>query len=699
MDRKSSRSFVAAGLACVSLVALCGFAACSAGLRQDPRASFSTGSAESEVPLIPRRQLFGNAEKEGGQISPDKKWLAYLAPVDGVLNLHLASRQAPQQARVLTSERGRGPEAFFFALDGRHLLYLKDEAGDENFRLFAVDLHTGETRPLTPPGALAQVEKLSAKIPGEVLVGINDRDPSYFDLVRIDLASATATRIIENREFSAFLADDDFRPRYASRQTPEGGKEWLVRDGEGWRSWIRLGPEDAILSGLLHLSADGRTLYYLDSRGRNTAALFAFDTARGEAALLSQDKRVDLEVGLIHPATGAVQATVARYLRAEWQALDPTIAGDLDFLRQAAGDAEFRVEHRSQDDRLWLVGLESPRAGRELFFYDRDAGSFLRWYAEAPQLASLPLAAVHTAEIRSRDGWILPSYYLLPPGAATTAEGLPAKRLPLVLRVHGGPWDRDRFGSDSVDQWLANRGYAVLKVNFRGSTGFGKAFVNAGDHEWGGRMQDDLSDAVAWAVERGMARPDQVAILGASYGGYAALSGLTTTPEQFACGVSVVGPSSLETLLASSPPYWQATRRLFTARVGDPDTAAGRALLAERSPLHRVDRMRRPLLIAQGANDPRVKPSESEQIVKAMVERGLPVAYVLFPDEGHGFARPENELAFSAVVEAFLATCLGGRAEDVGDDFAGSSIAIPVGAELLPGAAAALASAPAAAGG
>jgi dipeptidyl aminopeptidase/acylaminoacyl peptidase len=681
MKRRALRCLV------VGSFAILGLAGCSG--EREPLPAPAVG-----VPLIPRRALFGNPEKQGGQISPDGRWLAYLAPDGGVLNLHLASRKKPDEVRMLTHERERGPEAFFFAHDGRHLLYTRDEAGDENYRLFAVDLQTGEKRPLTPPGAMATVEKLSARIPGEVLVSINDRDPSFFDLVRIDLATAASARLTENGEFSAFLADDDFRPRFASRQTPNGGKEWLLRQGESWVPWVLLPPEDAILSGLLHLSADGEKLYYLDSRGRNTAGLLVFDARTGEAQLLAEDSRTDVEVGLADPATGAIQATVARYLRSEWRALDPAVAADLAFLRRSAGDAELEILSRSQDDRLWVVGLESPRAGMRVYLYDRDARSLAFWYAEKPGLAELPLAAVQVAEISSRDHLLLPSYYLLPPGTPESEEGAPAAPLPLVLRVHGGPWNRDRFGSDAVDQWLANRGYAVLKVNFRGSTGFGKAFVNAGDGEWGRKMQDDLSDAVAWAIGRGLARPDRVAILGASYGGYAALSGLTSTPEQFACGISVVGPSNLETLLASVPPYWQATRRLFTARVGDPDTAAGRALLAERSPLHRVDRIRRPLLIAQGANDPRVKKQESEQIVKAMTERGLPVTYVLFPDEGHGFARPENELAFSAVVEEFLAGCLGGHKELTGGDFAGSSITVPVGAELLPGVAGALASLP-----
>jgi dipeptidyl aminopeptidase/acylaminoacyl peptidase len=279
----------------------------------------------------------------------------------------------------------------------------------------------------------------------------------------------------------------------------------------------------------------------------------------------------------------------------------------------------------------------------------------------------------------------LVSYLTLPVESDPDEDGRPREALPMVLFVHGGPWGRDYWGFQEFPQWLANRGYAVLSVNFRGSTGMGKAFVNAGDLQWGAKMHDDLIDAVEWAVAEGIADRSRVAIMGGSYGGYATLVGLTFTPETFACGVDIVGPSNLFTLIESLPPYWQPEIELFAMRVGDTRTESGRKLLIERSPLTHVDRIQKPLLIGQGANDPRVKQQESDQIVAAMQSKGIPVTYALFPDEGHGFARPENNLAFNALTEAFLGECLGGRVEPIGEDLAGSSLVVPNGADQIEG--------------
>ena len=293
--------------------------------------------------------------------------------------------------------------------------------------------------------------------------------------------------------------------------------------------------------------------------------------------------------------------------------------------------------------------------------------------------------------VRSRDGLDLVSYYTLPADSPLSAgsegpdEIRPAQPVPMVLYVHGGPWGRDRWGYNAIHQWLSNRGYAVLSVNFRASTGFGKAFTNAGNREWGAAMHDDLIDAVDWAIAEGIADPERVAIMGGSYGGYATLAGLTFTPAQFACGVDIVGPSNLVTLLETVPPYWKPQIELFATRVGDHRTDEGRAFLAKRSPLTYADRIVRPLLIGQGANDPRVKQAESDQIVQAMQDKGIPVTYVLYPDEGHGFARPENRLSFNALAEAFLARCLEGRYEPIGDAFQGSTLTVPVGVKEVPG--------------
>jgi dipeptidyl aminopeptidase/acylaminoacyl peptidase len=292
---------------------------------------------------------------------------------------------------------------------------------------------------------------------------------------------------------------------------------------------------------------------------------------------------------------------------------------------------------------------------------------------------------MHPREIPARDGLTLVSYLTLPPGSDPDGDGVPDQPVPMVLLVHGGPWARDGYGFNRAHQWLANRGYAVLSVNFRGSTGLGKDFLNAGNLEWGAAMHDDLIDAVEWAVDQGIAIRDKVAIMGGSYGGYATLAGLAFTPDVFACGVDIVGPSNLETLLESIPPYWEPQVKQFHERMGNPQTPEGLALLKERSPLHKAHAITKPLLIGQGANDPRVKQAESDQIVSAMQEDGIPVTYVLFPDEGHGFAKPTNNIAFNAVAENFLATCLGGRAEPVGDTLEASTAEIRTGRELIQG--------------
>jgi dipeptidyl aminopeptidase/acylaminoacyl peptidase len=431
-------------------------------------------------------------------------------------------------------------------------------------------------------------------------------------------------------------------------------------------------------------------LYMTGGSNRDTGALYAVDPESGQRQLLAEDARCDAGDVMIHPREKMIQAVAFNYQRKSWRILDERIEKELAFLKTVThGDVE--VVSRTLDDQTWLVAYLMDDGPVRYYRFDRQqmAADFL--FTDRQALEGQPLVNMHSAVIRSRDGLEMVSYYSLPPGSDSDGDGRPDEPLPAVLFVHGGPWARDMWGYHPYHQWLANRGYAVLSVNFRGSTGFGKAFVNAGDLEWGAAMHDDLLDGVTWAVEEGIADPERVAIAGGSYGGYATLVGLTFSPETFACGVDIVGPSNLITLVESIPPYWQPMIELFTNRMGDHRTDEGRALLQERSPLTYVDRIRRPLLIGQGANDPRVKQAESDQIVQAMQEKGIPVTYVLYPDEGHGFARPENNMSFSAVAEAFLAPILGGRREPIGDDFEGSSITVPIGVEEVPGLADALA--------
>jgi len=643
------------------------------------------------VPLIPRRVFFGNPDRAQVTISPNGTYLAWLAPRDGVLNVWVAPRERPADARAVTADAGRGIRFYQWAYTGRDILFIQDKGGDENWRVYSVDIDTGEVADLTPfDGVAAHIVATTHHRPTEILVALNNRDPQWHDIYRIDLTSGERTLLLKHDRFAGFEVDEDMTIRAAQQMTPDGGIELYRPDGDGWALWETIPPEDMLTTSTAGFDESGDTLYVRDSRGRDTAALLALDLRGGERRVLAEDARVDAGEVLRHPTKLHAQAVAFTYDRRRWQVLDPAIAPDLDYLARVA-DGELQITSRSLDDRYWLAAYVVDDGPTRYYLYDREhqLAGFL--FTNRADLEGLPLAKMYPAVIPARDGLSLVLYYTLPSGSDNDGDGLPDAPLPTVFIPHGGPWGRDTWGFNDWHQWLANRGYAVLSANFRSSTGFGKTFTNAGDREWGGAILVDQQDAVQWAIAQGIADPARVAIMGGSFGGYSTLAGLTFYPEVFACGVDIVGPSNLITLLETIPPYWRPTLELFTTRVGDPRTEEGRALLMAHSPLTHVDRIVRPLLIAQGANDPRVKKAESDQIVAAMQARGIPVTYVLYPDEGHGFARPENNLSFAAVTEAFLAGCLGGRAEPIGDAFAGSSLIVPVGAVDVPGLAEALA--------
>lgn len=639
-----------------------------------PRSYVAAMSIAPETPLIPRAILFGNPSKAGGRLSPDGRWLSWLAPRDGVLNLWLAPADAPADGRAITAERVRPIREYFWSGDSRMLLYVQDKDGDENFLLYGVEVESGAERLLTPfENTRVLILGTSTRLTGEILVGLNNRDPRWHDVHRLDLASGGLTELFRGDGFAGFLTDDDLALRMALRPNAAGGMDFHrvtagVAEPEPLAATTL---EDALTTQPAGFTSDGATLYWLDSRGRDTAALIAQDVASGATRVIAEDSRADIGAVLAHPLTGVVQAFAANYLRAEWTAIDPELADDLAFLKERlSGDVQ--VTSRTLADDRWTVAVDPVTGSPQVWLYDRAARELTLFYTTRPELDGAPLSQMHPVEIRSRDGLTLVSYLTLPPGSADGGRR-PSAPLPMVLLVHGGPWARDGYGFNPYHQWLANRGYAVLSVNFRGSTGFGKSFIEAGNLEWGAAMHDDLLDAVAWAVAEGVADPARVAIMGGSYGGYATLAGLAFTPEVFACGVDIVGPSNLETLLATIPPYWTAAIEQFHQRMGNPNTPDGLKMLRARSPLHACDRIVRPLLIGQGANDPRVKQAESDQIVNAMRARGIPVTYVLFPDEGHGFTRPENAIAFNAITEEFLAKTLGGRCEPAEDAVAKST--------------------------
>jgi len=640
-----------------------------------------------EVELIPRESLFGNPERANVQLSPDGKYLSWIAPLDGTINVWVAPADDLSQAKAVTRDTARGIRSYFWSYQPDTVLYLRDSGGDEDFHLYAADLSTGESRDLTPyEKTTAQVVGVSDRQPGTILVGMNDRDPKWHDLYRVDLASGERSLVERNtQEIAGYVADADYTLRFASRSRPDGGEDLLRRAGEGWEKYDEIPFEDGMTTGFAGMTKDGGTLYMRDSRGRDTAALFAIDAASGGKTLVHEDARADIGGNLRDPQTGKVQAVSVNYLREQWTTLDDAIKADLGKL-EGIGPGEASINTRTLDDKTWIVAYSAAESPVEYYRYDRGGdGQLTRLFSGRPALEGKPLVPMWPLEITSRDGRTLVSYLTLPAHADANGDGKADKPVPMVLLVHGGPWGRDAYGYSSYDQWLANRGYAVLSVNFRGSTGFGKAFTNAGDGEWAGKMHDDLIDGVQWAVQQGVTTQDKVAIMGGSYGGYATLVGLTFTPDAFACGVDIVGPANLNTLLSTVPPYWASFFEQLARRMGDPRTEEGKAWLTERSPLTRVDAISKPLLIGQGANDPRVKQDESDQIVNAMTAKDIPVTYVLFPDEGHGFHRPENNKAFNAVAEGFLSQCLGGRAQPIGEEFAGSSITVPTGAEGVPG--------------
>jgi dipeptidyl aminopeptidase/acylaminoacyl peptidase len=467
--------------------------------------------------------------------------------------------------------------------------------------------------------------------------------------------------------------------------TPDGGNEIFKPDGRGgWKSYFKIKQEDMMTTSILGFNKSGSKIYMTDSRNRNTAALTILDLKTDKSEVIAEDPKADISNIIVHPSKQTIQAASVNYLRTRWKILDKDIEEDLKYLNGLV-DGDLIITSRTYDDKYWTVAFNVDNGPIPYYFYDRANKKAHFMFYNRKALEGLQLAKMYPLEIKSRDGLNLVSYLTLPPWTDKKLNGHPEEPLPMVLFVHGGPWARDSWGYNPYHQWLANRGYAVLSVNYRGSTGFGKKFLNAAIHEWAGKMHNDLIDAVNYSIKEGIARKDKIAIMGGSYGGYATLVGLTFTPDVFACGVDIVGPSNLKTLLSSIPPYWAAFFKVFATHIGDPATEEGNKLLEERSPINYVDRIKKPLLIGQGANDPRVKQAEADQIAKAMQKKGLPVTYVLYPDEGHGFARPANKLSFNAVTDLFLGQYLGGRIQPIGDDFKGSTIQVIEGKELIPG--------------
>jgi dipeptidyl aminopeptidase/acylaminoacyl peptidase len=606
------------------------------------------------VPLIPRDVLFGNPERVSPALSPDGTRLGFIAPEEGVLNVWVGPADDPSAAEPVTHDRGRGVRTFAFCQDDKTLVYVQDTDGDEDWRLYALDLGTGETRLVTPgEGVHAMVLAHNRWHPTTMLVGLNADNPALHDIYRFDLATGAFDKVETNPGYAGWLIDSELRVRGGVTMTEDGGAVVALRNADTGQDepWLEITPEDIATTGLSGFSRDGAAAYLLSSIGVNASRLVRVDLATGAETVLAEDPHYDVGNVLKDPETLEPRSVVFAKDRDEWVHLDPELGAEIDRLRDRLR-GEIDISRPVRNDRRWLLSDMPADGPVHYYVYDRDSRELAFLFAHKPALDQYELAPMEPFVFTARDGLTIHGYVTFPP--RVDRAGLPA-----VLNVHGGPWVRDTWAYDPEAQWLANRGYVCIQVNYRGSTGYGKAFGNAGDKQWARAMHTDLIDAVEFCADQGWIDRDRVGIYGGSYGGYAALVGAAFTPDVFRCAVDMVGPSNLLTLLASVPEYWKPQIAFMHAKVGNPETE--RDMLWERSPLSRVDDIRIPVLVAQGRNDPRVKVAEAEQIVGALKEKGIDHEYLLFEDEGHGLAKPENRERFYAAAESFLATHLGGR--------------------------------------
>ena len=641
--------------------------------------------ALNKDPIIPRAVLFSDPKYSKPKISSDGKHLAYMAPSHGVLNVWAGKLGIYKSMHPVTHNKKRGITAFFWAYDNQHIVYIDDYKGNENWRLYQVNIRTGRSKVLfSSPKVQGKIIGLSQFFPDELLIGINRRRSDFHDVYRLNIKTGKLTLVYENDSFANFISNEQLKIIIGVESTKNGGAV-IYRLGKNFAKTelFTVDPENILTTMPLSLNKTGDVLYLLDSRNRDTAALTSIDLRTKVTQVIAQDQKADIDEVLFHPSELTPQGYRFTYEKQRWSALTSKFQEDLTYLNNI-DPGEFNIINSSLDDQKWIVAYDRDIGSPRYYYYDRSAKKAYFLFAGKPILEQLPLTKMKTVIINSRDNLPLVSYLSIPRWAKLKKYS-PMISVPMVLLVHGGPNARDVWGYNSYHQWLANRGYAVLSVNYRGSSGFGKKFANAGNGEWGAKMQEDLVDAVEWAIEKGITTRDKVAIMGGSYGGYATLMGLTKTPDLFACGVDIVGPSNLQTLMQSIPDYWKPFYYVLKRKIGgDPSTQEGRDFLAKHSPISYIHNIKKPLLIGHGANDPRVNQEESEQIVNLLMAKHIPVTYILYPDEGHGFKLPENKLSFNAITENFLAQHLHGMAEPIKEkELYNSSIQIKTGKEYI----------------
>jgi dipeptidyl aminopeptidase/acylaminoacyl peptidase len=644
--------------------------------------------------LLARKVLFGQVDRASVKISPDGQRIGWLGPVAGTLNVWVAPADDISKAQVVTKVTGEDIHSWWWAFSADRVVFAHDKNGDDSLHLYAVDLKKNETKDLTPvDGVTAELVALSPRRPKEALVGMSDHGKKARDVYLVDLTTGTRKLAQPNDGgFGAWTADDDLHVRYATRRNADASLD-ILQPAHGTQKWTvfeHVDPGNALNVQPVDFDKTGNTLYLEDSRNRDTSGLFAIDTKTGTATLVAENAKTDVETVLLHPVTKTIEAVSFDYDRPTWKVVDASVEGDFYYL-QTFGDGTLVVTSRSLDEQHWLVGYTHGDGPTHYYRYDRDPdipgnpGKATFLFTGQESLEKAKLALMSPVVIKARDGLDLVSYLTLPLASDPRGEGRPAHALPMVVWVHDGPASRASLEYSPEQQLLASRGYAVLSVNYRGSTGFGPKFRNAGDLEWGGKMNDDLVDAVRWAVDQKVADPSKVAIVGAGYGGYAALLGMETSPETFACGVDLGGPSNLPAFVQTAPPEPRLEIEPVDREIGDWRTDDGKKLLAERSPATHLEAIKNPLLIGQGKDDPRVREADTAAFVAALKAKRVPVTYALFADEDNGLDEPANRTTFGVLTEIFLAECLGGSFQPIGEDLAGSTMTVPIGAHHIYG--------------
>jgi dipeptidyl aminopeptidase/acylaminoacyl peptidase len=620
--------------------------------------------------LIDRDLIFGNPEIAAAQLSPDGRYIAFVKPWKDTRNVYVKGVDEPfSAARLLTVETKRPVAGYLWSRDSKYILFAKDNDGDENFNVYAVDpaakpasgADAPASRDLTGlKGVRVILYEVPKSDPDAAYIGLNDRDKAWHDLYKLKISTGEKTLIRKNTDrITGWVFDLQGQLRLATRAADNGDTEFLRVDADKFTKIYSCSVFETCSP--MHFQRGDQRVYIETNKDANLISLALMDPATGKTEIVESDPlgKVDLGGALFSEATDELQETWYIAARAKLYFPDKKFGADNHWLEQHFAGYEIMVGSRTRDDRFWLVTAHSDTEPGQTVLFDSKTHKITPQFRIWEKLPREQLAQMKSVTYKSSDGLEIPAYLTLP-------KGVDAKNLPTLIIPHGGPWGRDNWGYNSIAQFFANRGYAVLMPNFRGSTGYGRKFLDAGNLEWGRKMQDDLTWGVKYMVAEGIADPKRVGILGGSYGGYATLAGVTFTPDLYAAAVDIVGPSNLITLIESIPPYWEAGRKLFYSRMGDPTTPQGKAMLMEESPLNSAAKIKTPLLVVQGANDPRVNRREAEQIVIALRDRGFPVEYMLAPDEGHGFARPINNLAMFMQSEKFLAKHLGGRFQEGG---------------------------------